>query len=114
MRAPVCLGWQGDFLGDGPQEGKPFACDGRHDLISMFTASGQFAVAFTQPCLGFPADILDGFGQFFQTQLEMTADLSRLTVSPGTFDQRPTGVAIARCGDAAPTPPLPTGIFRRA
>jgi hypothetical protein len=112
-RALVCRGGPGDRLGHGPHEGHQVACDGHHDQVGVFASSGQCSVAFAQPHLGVPTNILDGGGQLFQTPLEMTTDLGRVAVGPGAFDQRPTGMAIARFGDAALMPPLTRGIFRR-
>src|SRR5262245_26139115 len=54
----------------------------------MFASGHQVAVAFAQPDLGFPADVLDHLGLFFESQLEMSTDLGGIAVRPGAFDQR--------------------------
>jgi hypothetical protein len=109
----VCRGGPGDRLGNGPPEGQQFACDGHHDQVGVFPSSGQLSVALAPPPLGFPTEILDGFGPLCQAQPELTTDLGRVAVGPGAFAQGPTGMAIARVGDAALMPPLTTGICRR-
>jgi hypothetical protein len=109
----VCLGGPGDRWGTGPHEGDQVACDGHHDQGGVLTASGQFSVAWAPPHVGVPTDRLDGLGPLFQTPLEMTTDLGRGAGGPGAFDQRPTGMAIARFGAAALLPPRTPGICRR-
>jgi hypothetical protein len=109
--ALVCLGWQGTLFGHGPHEGHPFACDDDHDLMGVFPAGAQFSVVFTPPHVGLLPDLLDGCGPLFQMPWEMPADLCRVAGGPGAFDQRPTGMAMARVGDAALTPPRTTGLF---
>ena len=42
----------------------------------------------------------------------MAADLGRIPVGPGPFDQCPTGMGVAGLGDAALVTALATGIFR--
>ena len=51
----------------------------------------ESSVAFTQPDLGLPADVLDDLGLFFQSQLQMSADLGGIAVGPGAFHQSPVG-----------------------
>jgi hypothetical protein len=111
--ALVRLGGQGNRLGNRPHEGNQFACDGHHTQGGIFTASGQFSIALTQPHVGSPTNILAGVGELFQAPLEMTTDLGRRAVRPGTFDPDPTGMAMARFGEAALMPPLATGVLRR-
>jgi hypothetical protein len=60
------LGEHGDLLGNGPQKGNQFPGDGHHDLIGVFPPGAQLSVAFAQPYLGFPTDILNRFRPRFE------------------------------------------------
>ena len=106
------LGRQRDLLGNGPHKGTQFPGDGDDDLIGMFPSGAQLPIAFAQPHLGLPTDILDRLGQLLQAQLEMPADFGRVAIGPGAFDQGTAGMGIARLGDAALATPLATGVFR--
>ena len=59
----------GDLFGNGPHEPHQFTGDGDDHLVGMFPSGHQASVAFTQPHLGFPADVLDAFGLLFTPQL---------------------------------------------
>jgi hypothetical protein len=58
-----------NLCGHGPHEPHQLPGNGHHDLIGMFPPCHESAVAFAQPELGLSADILDGFGLGFQSQL---------------------------------------------
>ena len=72
----------------------------------------QAAVAFAQPDLGLPTDVLDGFGLLFEAQLQMPADLGGIAIGPGAFDQGASGMGVAGFGHRPLPAPLPAGIFR--
>jgi hypothetical protein len=57
------LGYHGDLFGNGPHQGDEFPGDGHHDLIGVFPSCAQLSVAFAEPYLCLPADILYGFGE---------------------------------------------------
>ena len=97
--------------GDGPHEGGHFAGDGHHDLVGVLAPGHQPAVAFAEPHLRFPTDILDDFRELLQAQLQVTADLGRVAVRPGALDERPAGMRVAGLGDRPLTPPLPAAVF---
>ena len=59
------LGGYGNLLGNGPHAPNQLTSNGHHDLVGVFPTGDQFAVPFTEPDLGLPADILDRFGLFF-------------------------------------------------
>ena len=79
--------------------------------LACLPRAHQLSVAFTQPHLGLPTDVLDGFGLLFQSQLEVATDLGRIAVGPGAFDQGATGMGIAGFGDRTLPASLATGIF---
>src|SRR5437762_11294920 len=60
-----------NLAGDGPHEGRRFPCDSDHDLIGIFAPSDQPPVALTESHLGLPTNILKGFGDFFQPELQV-------------------------------------------
>jgi hypothetical protein len=64
----------------------------------VFPLGDQCSVTFTEPKLGLPTAVLDGFGLLFQSELEMPADLSRIARGPGVFHQGATGMGVAGCG----------------
>jgi hypothetical protein len=99
-------------LSNGPHERHQFPGNGHHDLVGMFPARDQLAIAFTQPHLRPPADVLEGFGPLFQTPLETTADFGRVAIGSRAFDECSSGMAIARLGDAPLTAPLPRRVLR--
>jgi hypothetical protein len=61
----------GNLSGNGPHEPHQLMGNGHHDLIGMFPSCYEAAVSFAKPKLSLLADILDGVGWGFQSQLEM-------------------------------------------
>jgi hypothetical protein len=78
----------------------------------MLPPGHEAAVSFAKPELSLPADILDGFGWGFQSQLEMATDLSWIAVRPGAFHQRPAGMGVPGFGDGTLSASRTRGIFR--
>jgi hypothetical protein len=74
-------------VGNGPHKRAQFPGDGDHHAIGVLASGHQVSIAFAQSHLRLPADILEGLGPLFQTQVEMTADLRRIPVGPGTFEK---------------------------
>jgi hypothetical protein len=79
-------------------------------LIRVFPPCAQLSVAFAEPYLCLRADILDGFGEFLQAQLQVAADFRRITVRPGAFDEGVSRVGVPRLSDRALPPPLTSGM----
>lgn len=109
-REALGLESHGDLLGNRPHKGDQFPSDGDHYLIRIFPSGDEASIAFAQPYLRLPTAILNRLGELFQPELEMAAYLGRIAVGPGAFNQCPTRMGVARLGDAALTPTLPTGI----
>lgn len=105
------LSRRGDLLGNGPHEADRFSSEGHHDLIGLFPACEESSIAFAQPDLRLPTDSLDRFGELFETELEMAADLGRIAGGPGAFNQCPAGLGIACLGNAALATMIPASIF---
>jgi hypothetical protein len=72
----------------------------------------QASASCAQANLGFPTDVLDGFGWLCESQVHVATDVRGITRRPGAFNQHPTGMTMARCGDGALTTPLTRGICR--
>jgi hypothetical protein len=106
------LGGHGDLVGHRPHAPHPLTGHGHDDLVGMFPACQQASVACTPSYLGFPADVLDGFGLWFQAELEMSADVGGIAGSPGTFHARATRMRVAGCGDRTLPASRARGIFR--
>jgi hypothetical protein len=64
------------------------------DHIGVFASRHESSVAFTESDLCFPADVLDDFGLFFESQLQVPADLGRVARGPGAFDENPPGMRV--------------------
>ncbi len=77
----------------------------------MLAFGHELAIPFTEPDLGLPADRLDGCGELFQTQVQVTTARGRLPIRPGPFDKGTTGLGMAGLGHAALLTARPTGIF---
>jgi hypothetical protein len=77
------------LTGDGPHKGRHFSCNCHHDLIDVLASGHQASVAFTEADLRFPPDLLNRRGYVFQPQLEVTADLGRVAIGPGTLNEDP-------------------------
>ena len=77
----------------------------------MFAFGHESSVAFTQPDLGLPADILDDLGLFFQSQLQMSTDLGGIAVGPGAFHQSPSGMGVTGFGHRTLLAPRTRGIL---
>ena len=88
----------GHLLGIGPHESRQLTRDGYGDHVGMFASCRELSVAFAQPDLGFPADVLNHLGLFFEAQLQMSADLRGIAVGPGAFDQDASGMGVTRFG----------------
>ena len=98
--------------GNSPQKGDQFSRNSHHDLIGMLAARHELSRPFAQPDLRLPAEVLDGFGQLFQSQLEMATDLRWIAVRPRALNQGPAGMMIPGLGDAPLGASWATGIFR--
>jgi len=60
--------------------------------VGVLSPSDQLSVPFAQSHLRLPADGLDFRRQLFQTELQMAANLGRVPIGPGAFDERAPGV----------------------
>jgi hypothetical protein len=90
-----------NLLRNGPHKGAQFPGNGYHGTISVFAACDQLSIAFAQPHLRLPTDGLDGLGQLFEPQLEVPADLSRISLGPGALNQGTACVRVAGLGDGS-------------
>jgi hypothetical protein len=72
----------------------------------------ESSIAFTEPDLGFPTDVLDDFGLFFESQLQMSAHLGGIAVGPGAFDESTSGMDVTSLGNGTRSTLLTGGIFR--
>src|SRR5262250_3086084 len=87
------------LFGNSPHEARERTGNSYGDDVRMFASGHQVAVAFAQPALGFPANVLDNLGLFCEAQLQRSADLGGIAVGPGAFDERPPGMGIAGFGN---------------
>ena len=60
----VVFGCYGNRVGNGPHEPHQLPSNGHDDLVGVLPTGEQFAIPFTEPALGLPADVLDRFGCF--------------------------------------------------
>jgi ABC transporter substrate binding protein len=85
--------------------------NGHGDHVSMFALRYKTPIAFAEPDLGFPTDVLDDFELFFQSQLEMSANFRGIAIGPGAFDQDASGMGVARFGNRPLSALLAGGIL---
>src|SRR2546428_2126818 len=81
-------GGQRDNARDGPGEGGHLSGNGHDDLVHVLSAGGQLSIPSAQAHLRLPGDRLDLRRQLFQAELQMPADLRRIPIGPGAFDER--------------------------
>jgi hypothetical protein len=79
----------------------------------MFAACDQSSIALAQSDLGFPTDVLNGFGLGFESELQMPADLGWIAGCPGAFAQGASGMGVAGFGNGSLSASLTRGILRR-
>jgi hypothetical protein len=88
------VGCHGHWLGHRPHEPHQRTGHGHDHWVGMCPSGHQASVSCAQSHVGVPADVLDGFGWCFQSELEMPADLSGVTVGPGAFHDRATRMRV--------------------
>jgi hypothetical protein len=108
---PLDLRCDRNLFSNSPHKSRELTGNGYGDDVRMLASRHELAVAFAQPDLGFPADVLDHFGLFFASQLPMSADLGGIAVGPGAFHERPSGMGVASFGDRALVASLTGRIF---
>jgi hypothetical protein len=89
----------GNLFGNRPPKTHQLTSNGHDHLVGMFASGDQCSIAFTPPYLGFPTDVLDGFGLFFQAQLQVATDLGWVAIGPRSFDEAPSRFGKKRGGD---------------
>jgi len=89
----------GHLLGDRPQERQNLPRDRRDDDVRVLAARNQAPIAFAEPHLGLPRDVLDGLGTVLEPQLQVRRYLGRVPIRPRGFNQRPARVAVAGLRD---------------
>ena len=70
------------------------------DDIGRLAGPDEPAIARAQPHLPLPGDVADRLWLPLLSQQQLPADPGREAVTPGRFDQQPTGRAIAGLGEA--------------
>ena len=98
--------------GHSPQEGDQCPGKRHHDLLRRFAACTQWPVPLTQAHLCLPADVLERLRYLLQLPLEVVADVRRIPVGQGAFDEGPAGMAVPRLGDGPLPTTLAAGVFR--
>src|SRR2546428_5115266 len=103
---------QRDGAGDRPGEGGHLPGNGDDDLVGVLATGAQLPIPFAQAHLCFPADGPHLGRQRLQSELEMAADLRRISIGPRPFDQRAPGVGVPGLGDASLPAPLSRRVLR--
>src|ERR687892_279744 len=106
----VALGSDGNLFGHRPHEPHELTRNSHDHLGGVFSARDHASVACAQAHVGFPTDVLDGFGVLFESPWQVATDLRGITIGPRAVNPHPTGMTMARCGDGALTTPLTRGI----
>src|SRR5262245_60955216 len=90
-----------DLTGDGPDEGRQLASDGRGDHRRLLALARQPAKPLAQPDLGFPGDLARRPWGSRDQHLLLVSDARRMTVSPRGLHQHTQGAPVAGLGDRA-------------
>ena len=85
-----------DLFGISPHEAREFRGNGNSDHVGLFASYNELAIAFTQPDLHLPTDVLEDFGLFFQSQLQVTAHFGGIAIGAGPFDEGSVGMGVTR------------------
>jgi hypothetical protein len=105
------FGCDGHLLSNGPHEPNQLTSHGHHDLVGVFPTGDQCAIPFTEPDLGLPADVLDRFGLFCESALEMPAHFRWVPLCPGACNQSATGMGMPSLGHGPLSAALARGVF---
>jgi hypothetical protein len=89
------LGGHRHLLGHRPQKAREFPGNGHDHLVRVFATRDEASIALTKPDLGCPADVLDDLRWLFEPPLQVAADLRRIALRPGPFDQGVSGMGVA-------------------
>ena len=100
-----------NLLGNGPHAAHQFTGNGHHDVVGVFPSCHEVSVAFAEPGLGLPTDVLDDLGLVFESQLQVSTDLRGIAVGPGAFNQSTSGLGVPGFGNGPLLAPLTRGIF---
>jgi hypothetical protein len=65
-------------MDNGPHEANQLTDRSYDDLVGMLTSGDQASLAFTEPALSCPADVLDDFGLGFASQLPIATDVGQV------------------------------------
>ena len=113
VRGLLALQGDGNRFGNSPHEAYQLTRNGHDNLVSMFPTRDPLAVPFTEPDLGFPTDVLDRFGVFFQSELELPAHFRWVPIRPSVCHEDATGMGSAGFGNTPLAAALATGVFGR-
>ena len=102
-----------NLLGHGPQASHALTGHGDGDDVRMLASCPTLSVAFAQPDLGLPADVLDHLGLFVASPWEMATDRGGRAGRPGAFDQSLAGMGSPGFGHGPLLAPRTRGIFGR-
>lgn len=109
----VVLRPRGHGAGDGPHEGDQFPRDRRDRHVGMLPARHEAAVAFAEPHLCLPAEVLEGLRQAVDALLDVERDLGRMAIGPRGFDEDASGAPVAGLRDATLPSGRTTGVLGR-
>lgn len=99
------------LCGYGPYNACQFPGHSHDHLVGVFAAGQQASIAFAQPHLRRPTDLLEGLRELFPPELSVATDLGGIAVGPGAFDQNASGMRVPGVGERPLSASLPTGIF---
>ena len=95
------LAWHWNLVGNGPHTSQQFSGNSDHHLVGIFAMGHQASKALAQPHLCLPADVLDGLGLAFESQVQLSTDFGRIAIRPRAFDKHATDMAITGFSDGS-------------
>src|SRR5688572_19149053 len=98
---------------NGPQKTKQFPSQRRHDLVLVFAACRKGLVAFVQPLLRLPCDLLGLLGnrQILLASQQKARHIRTMLISPSRFHQHPSQMTVACLSDGTALYPASAGVF---
>ena len=96
---------------DSPDEAQQFAPHGGDDLALVFACRRQSGIAFREPDLRLPGDLLDGFRHSFLSLAQPGADGGPQPITPGRFNNDTSEMSVACLGNASTLRSVAAGVL---
>jgi hypothetical protein len=110
--SPGSLGCHGPRLGDGPAKARQLPGHGHDHWGGRLPPCHESARALAPSHVGLPAQVRDDLGWLCASSLEVATHWGRSARRPGAFNERSTGMRLARVGEGTLPAALTPGRLR--